>query len=171
MQDEEFSHADLYRRARRAHERRLRDAVQTVVEAAKPGRRLRGGDRAASSRPASAAIPYAPGGGVPRAREGEAGAARRRADPGRVSIADGVGGMHGVTHTIEEIRERGVPGFEVEVIGTDPNVDRRLSSVAEVEIPYYPGLRSACRASRRSSRRSPRALRRCSTSARPAPPA
>ena len=48
--------------------------------------------------------------------------------------------MHGVTHTLEEIRERGVPGFEVEVIGTDPNVDRRLSAVAEVDIPYYAGL-------------------------------
>ena len=34
--------------------------------------------------------------------------------------------MHGVTHTIEQIRERGVPGFEVEVVGTDPGVDRRL---------------------------------------------
>ena len=49
--------------------------------------------------------------------------------------------MHGVTHTIDEIRERGVPGFEVEVIGTDPHVDRRLSAVAEVEIPFYPGLK------------------------------
>ena len=28
--------------------------------------------------------------------------------------------MHGVTHTIERIREQGVPGWEVEVIGTDP---------------------------------------------------
>ena len=49
--------------------------------------------------------------------------------------------MHGVTHTIDEIRERGVPGFEVEVIGTDPHVDRRLSAVAEVEIPFYAGLK------------------------------
>ena len=49
--------------------------------------------------------------------------------------------MHGVTHTLDEIRERGVPGFEVEVIGTDPHVDRRLSAVAEVEIPFYPGLK------------------------------
>ena len=49
--------------------------------------------------------------------------------------------MHGVTHTLDEIRERGVPGFEVEVIGTDPHVDRRLSAVAEVEIPFYAGLR------------------------------
>ena len=33
-----------------------------------------------------------------------------------------------------------MPGFEVEVIGSDPHVDRRLPAVAEVEIPFYPGL-------------------------------
>ena len=55
-------------------------------------------------------------------------------------VADGLGTMHGVTHTIQQIRERGVPGFEVEVIGTDADVDRRLSSVAEIEVPFYPGL-------------------------------
>jgi glycosyltransferase involved in cell wall biosynthesis len=56
-------------------------------------------------------------------------------------VADGLGGMHGVTHTIQQIRERGVPGFEVDVIGTDADVDRRLSAVAEIEIPFYPGLK------------------------------
>ena len=49
--------------------------------------------------------------------------------------------MHGVTHTIEQIRERGVPGFEVEVIGTDAGVDRRLPAAAELEIPFYRGMR------------------------------
>ena len=68
--------------------------------------------------------------------------ATRDHEPIRVAlVADGIGGMHGVTHTLDEIRERGVPGFEVEVIGTDPHVDRRLSAVAEVEIPFYPGLK------------------------------
>jgi glycosyltransferase involved in cell wall biosynthesis len=56
-------------------------------------------------------------------------------------VADGLNGMHGVTHTLDEIRERGVPGFEVEVIGTDASVDRRLSAVAEVDIPFYAGLK------------------------------
>ena len=56
-------------------------------------------------------------------------------------LADGVGGMHGVTHTLDEIRERGVPGFEVDVIATDPHVDRRLPAVAEIDVPFYPGLR------------------------------
>jgi hypothetical protein len=48
--------------------------------------------------------------------------------------------MHGVTHTIQQDRERGVPGYEVEVIGTDCDVDRRLSAVAEIDIPFYRGL-------------------------------
>ncbi len=56
-------------------------------------------------------------------------------------VADGVGSMHGVTHTLQQIRERGLPGFEVEVLGTDPHVDRRLAAVAEVDVPFYPGLR------------------------------
>jgi len=34
-----------------------------------------------------------------------------------------------------------VPGFEIEVLGTDPEVDRRLAAVAEFDVPYYPGLR------------------------------
>ncbi len=73
--------------------------------------------------------------------------ARRRSsrpatgEPGRVAlVVDGAGSMHGVTHTIERIREHGVPGWEVEVIGTDPRVDRRLPAVAEVEVPFYAGL-------------------------------
>jgi glycosyltransferase involved in cell wall biosynthesis len=48
--------------------------------------------------------------------------------------------MHGVTHTLDEIRDRGVPGYDVEVIGTDANVDRRLPAVAEVDVPLYAGL-------------------------------
>ena len=39
------------------------------------------------------------------------------------------------------MRDRGVPGFEVEVVGTDAGVDRRLAAVAEVERADYPGLR------------------------------
>ena len=67
--------------------------------------------------------------------------AEREAEPHRVAlIADAAGSMHGVTHTIERIREEGVPGYEVEVIGTDARVDRRLPAVAEVEMPFYPGM-------------------------------
>jgi glycosyltransferase involved in cell wall biosynthesis len=56
-------------------------------------------------------------------------------------LADGIGSTHGVTRTIEEIRQRGVPGFEIEVVGTYPEVDRRLPAVAEFDVPFYPGLR------------------------------
>ncbi len=63
-------------------------------------------------------------------------------EPPRVAIlADGIGSTHGVSRTIEEIRQRGVPGFEIEVVATDPEVDRRLSAVAEFDVPFYPGLR------------------------------
>ena len=66
--------------------------------------------------------------------------------------------MHGVTHTIQQIRDRGVPGFEVEVIGTDADVDRRLSAVAEIDIPFYRGpedRRAKPAGDRRRARRGP----------------
>jgi glycosyltransferase involved in cell wall biosynthesis/predicted metal-dependent phosphoesterase TrpH len=139
LQADGFSHADLYRRSRRAHERKLRTVVEKALSTAEHG-----GD----AKPivgelfeaCIAAIPYAPAATflgrekaklVPRAEE-----------PRRVAlVADAVGAMHGVTRTLEEIRERGVPGYEVEVIGTDASVDRRLSAVAEVDVPFYPGLK------------------------------
>ena len=71
--------------------------------------------------------------------------------------------MHGVTHTLDEIRERGVPGFEVEVIGTDANVDRRLPAVAEVDIPLYAGLKIGVPSLPATSRRSPRGATTWST--------
>lgn len=55
-------------------------------------------------------------------------------------IADGIEAMHGVTHTIEQIRERGVPGFEVEVVGTDAWVDRRLPAATSLRVPFYEGM-------------------------------
>ena len=48
--------------------------------------------------------------------------------------------MHGVARTIEQIRERGVPGFEVEVVGTDAGVDRRLPAATALEVPFYAGM-------------------------------
>src|SRR5262249_49741648 len=140
----EFSHAELAKRARRVHETRLREAVERTVErvsaadgspevttiAGEAGREL--------FRAAIPAIPYAPAGtflGLEKAKLAPSEGPRRVA-----RIADAIGGVHGVTHPIERIRELGVPGYDVEVIGTDRNVDRRLSAVAEVEIPFYAGL-------------------------------
>ncbi len=135
LQSDGFSHAALERRARRCHERRLRAAVDAAVA-----------DPSALGAAASdlftacvAAIPYAPAAAFLGREKSKL--ATREGEPVRVAlVADGIGGMHGVTHTLDEIRERGVPGFEVEVIGTDAHVDRRLSAVAEVEIPFYRGL-------------------------------
>jgi glycosyltransferase involved in cell wall biosynthesis/predicted metal-dependent phosphoesterase TrpH len=139
LQDEDFSHADLFRRARRAHERKLAGAVDGVLAATTNGGDL-GAAAAGLFDACVAAIPYAPAAAF-LGRE-KAKLVQPEGEPLRVAlVADAVGGMHGVTHTLDEIRERGVPGFEVEVVGTDANVDRRLSAVAEVDIPFYAGLK------------------------------
>jgi glycosyltransferase involved in cell wall biosynthesis/predicted metal-dependent phosphoesterase TrpH len=139
LQADDFHHAALGRRARRCHERALRHAVTGAMR--------RAGDGVASLPDAAAAlfeacipaIPYAPASAF-LGRE-KARLAPREGEPPRVAlVADGLGAMHGVTRTIDELRQRGVPGFDVEVIGTDAHVDRRLSAVAEVEVPSYPGL-------------------------------
>ncbi|HTD57842.1 MAG TPA: glycosyltransferase, partial [Solirubrobacteraceae bacterium] len=180
MQEDDFSHSDLYRRACRLHEHKLREAVGRAVRAVSgevvgavnaqgdgatdtPGA-LAAGLEIGESTPGDAAIdhaevgaaavglfesciaaiPYAPATAFlskeqsKLARYGTSG----DGEPPRVAIlADGIGSMHGVTRTIEEIRGRGVPGFEVEVVGTDAGVDRRLSAVGEFELPFYAGLR------------------------------
>jgi glycosyltransferase involved in cell wall biosynthesis/predicted metal-dependent phosphoesterase TrpH len=140
MQADEFSHGDLFRRACRRHERKLAHAVQRVIsEVPRGGQADIAGAAVEVFDACVAAIPYAPAAAF-LGRE-KAKLITSDNEPLRVAlVADGVGGMHGVTRTLEEIRERGVPGFEVEVIGTDPKVDRRLSAVAEVDIPFYEGL-------------------------------
>jgi hypothetical protein len=140
LQEGELSHPDLERRARRIHERRLAESVQSAVEMAAGGSVDVGAVARSLFHACVPAIPYA-------AAEAFLGReklklSRSDSDRPRVAlVADGLGGMHGVTHTIQQIRDRGVPGFEVEVIGTDADVDRRLSAVAEVEIPFYEGLK------------------------------
>jgi glycosyltransferase involved in cell wall biosynthesis/predicted metal-dependent phosphoesterase TrpH len=138
MQDEDFSHADLARRARRVHERRMSEAVDRVAEAATAGEGY--GEAAKGLFEACVpAIPYVPA--TTMLGQEMAKLASPQGEPARVAlIADGAGSMHGVTHTIERIREHGVAGWEVEVVGTDPRVDRRLPAVAEIEIPFYAGM-------------------------------
>ncbi|HET8815344.1 MAG TPA: glycosyltransferase [Solirubrobacterales bacterium] len=137
LQEDGFSHADLYRRARRIHDRRLRSAVTGGTKAVADGdfpSAVKGLFEALVP-----AVPYAPATaflGAEKAKLRDRAGERRRV----AVIADGIGSMHGVTHTIEQIRERGVPVFEVDVVGTDPGVDRRLPAAAELEIPFYQGM-------------------------------
>ncbi len=140
LQEGEISHPDLYRRGRRIHERKLAEAVKEIV-AMGDGRAALDPQRAALDLfdACIPAIPYA----AASAFLGREKLKLTRSDGDRPRVAivgDGLGGMHGVTHTIQQIRERGVRGFDVEVIGTDADVDRRLSAVAEIDIPFYRGL-------------------------------
>ena len=139
LQEGELGHADLDRRARRVHERKLAAVVQDAVAGLEQGR-LDGGRSALALFDACIpAIPYAAASAF-LGRE-KAKLARSDGDRPRVAlVADAIGSMHGVTHTIQQIRARGVGGFDVEVIGTDADVDRRLSAVAEIDVPFYPGL-------------------------------
>jgi len=139
LQDGELTHADLDRRARRVHERKLAAVVRETIKSietqtpdlAKSALNLF--DACLPAIPYSAAASFL-------GRE-KAKLTRSDGDRPRVAlIVDGIGSMHGVTHTIEQIRARGVRGFDVEVIGTDCEVDRRLAAVAEIDIPFYPGL-------------------------------
>jgi glycosyltransferase involved in cell wall biosynthesis/predicted metal-dependent phosphoesterase TrpH len=139
LQSDGFSHGDLQRRARRWHERKLNAAVGAVLASA-AARDGWADSLLALFDACVPVIPYAPSAAF-LGREKHKLSGRDR-EPVRVAlVADGLGGMHGVTHTLDEIRERGVAGFDVDVIGTDMNVDRRLSAVAEVEIPFYAGLK------------------------------
>ena len=142
MQEDAFSHSDLYRRACRLHERKLRSAVELALRATRGEAEVLAAAQGLFEG-CIAAIPYAPATAflaseqtklerLPFGGDGET--------PRVAILADGIGSTHGVTRTIEEIRERGVPGYEIEVVGTDPQVDRRLSAVAEIDVPYYPGL-------------------------------
>jgi glycosyltransferase involved in cell wall biosynthesis len=137
LQAEDFSHADLYRRARRIHDRRLRTAIGEGTAAVARGEVAPAiGGLFEALLPA---VPYAPPTVFLGAEKAKL-AARSGERPRVALIADGIEAMHGVTHTIEQIRERGVPGFEVDVVGTDPGVDRRLPAAAALQVPFYEGM-------------------------------
>ncbi len=138
MQEDEFSHSDLHRKARRAHERKLREAIGEVQRVAETGKGY--AEAALSLFDAMIpALPYVPAMAILGAEKRKL--SSREGEPKRVAlVVDAIGSMHGVSHTVERLREHGVPGYEVEVIGTDSRVDRRLPAVAEVDVPHYPGL-------------------------------
>ncbi len=147
MQEESFSHSDLYRRACRLHERKLASAVEHAIGALTSetvDEREVGAAASGLFESCIAAIPYAPATAFlasEQAKLARTGAVSEGEPPRIAILADGIGSTHGVSRTIEEIRRRGVPGFEIEVVATDPEVDRRLSAVAEFDVPFYPGLR------------------------------
>jgi glycosyltransferase involved in cell wall biosynthesis/predicted metal-dependent phosphoesterase TrpH len=141
MQAPDFRHEALFRRARRCHERKLARAADDIVTGvARHGGAGLGQTASLVFDACIAAIPYAPAAAF-LGQEKRRLAAPRDGEPLRVAlVADGVGATHGVTHTLEELRHRGVPGFEIEVMSTDLIADRRLGAVAEVEVPFYAGL-------------------------------
>jgi glycosyltransferase involved in cell wall biosynthesis/predicted metal-dependent phosphoesterase TrpH len=137
LQADDFSHARLERRARHSHEQRLAGASQAFASDHAPSRI----EPAAEALLAACvpAVPYIPAAaflGRERAKM-----TPREGEPDRVAVvADGLANVHGVAQTLARLRELGVDGHLVDVIGTDANVDRRLPAVAELELPYYPGL-------------------------------
>jgi glycosyltransferase involved in cell wall biosynthesis/predicted metal-dependent phosphoesterase TrpH len=140
MQQDDFSHSALYRKASRAHERKLRLAVDQALEAISGQGSIESAALGVFTG-CIAAIPYGPAKAFLARERAKIDVGRGEGEHPRVAIiADGIGSTHGVSRTIEEIRHRGVPGFEIEVVGTDPEVDRRLAAVAEVDVPFYPGL-------------------------------
>jgi glycosyltransferase involved in cell wall biosynthesis/predicted metal-dependent phosphoesterase TrpH len=140
LQEGEIGHPDLERRACRIHERKLAAVIGEIVHGTETG----GGINPLRSahelfEACVPVIPYA----AAAAFLGREKFKLTRLDGDRPRVAlvtEGLNGTHGVSHTIQQIRDRGVPGFDVEVVGTDPGVDRRLTAVAEIDIPYYPGL-------------------------------
>jgi glycosyltransferase involved in cell wall biosynthesis len=138
MQADGFSHSSLARRAHRVHEQRMRRGIAMLSEATGSGT---GFVEAAGAMLEAVvpALPYVPAATI--VGQETAKLSGRDDEPGRVAlVVDGADSMHGVTATIDRIREHGVPGWEVDVIGVDPRVDRRLPAVAELELPLYPGL-------------------------------
>jgi glycosyltransferase involved in cell wall biosynthesis/predicted metal-dependent phosphoesterase TrpH len=139
LQDGELTHADLDRRARRVHERKLAAVVRETIQSLENHTPNLTNSALSLFDACLPAIPYA----AATSFLGREKAKLTRSDGDRPRVAlivDGIGSMHGVTHTIEQIRARGVRGFDVEVIGTDCEVDRRLAAVAEIDVPFYPGL-------------------------------
>ena len=138
MQADGFAHQGLYHRARCVHADRLGAAIPSCIDKV-----ARGELEDVPAELFAAAIPAVPyvAAAALVGRE-KARLVPRRDGRLRVAIAtDGIASVHGVSHTIAQIRERGVPGFDVDVIGTDSRVDRRLPSVADFDLPFYEGLR------------------------------
>jgi glycosyltransferase involved in cell wall biosynthesis/predicted metal-dependent phosphoesterase TrpH len=139
LQDDSAGHEEMRRRALHAHERLLHAAARDVPAAVSEGRL----DRALAmiAEACLPALPYVAATaflGRERAR-----AAPKHSDRTRrvALVADALDGIDGVTRLLDELRDRGIPGWQVDVIGTDAAVDRRLPTTVEIDVPYYPGRR------------------------------
>lgn len=138
MQRDGFRHRDLFRRARSVHDARLRAAASSLTAG------IADGDNIVAALPDlfAACLPVVPY--VPAIAFLAGERARLDEDRGRAPrvalVVDAIDAPHGVAHTVERTRELAVPGFEVEVVGTDRGVDRRLPAVAEVPMPHYQGM-------------------------------
>ena len=99
-------------------------------------------------------------GGLHRREQRQARASATASRRGSRSWRTAIGAMHGVTRTIEQIRERGVAGFDDRGDRHRPPTSTGGSRRSPTSrSPTTRGWRSACRAFRPPSRRSPRALR------------
>ena len=139
MQEDDFSHRDLFRRARAVH-----DAPPSrVADAAHRGDRL--GQRGTAGR--DAALRRLPPRRSPTRRRSHSwrasapgSHARRRTRP-----VSRWSSTRSARRTASPTRSSGSAswrsrGFDVEVVGTDRQVDRRLPAVAEVSMPFYEGM-------------------------------
>ncbi len=159
MQEDGFSHSDLYRRACRAHERKLRGAIEQALRS-RAGRARRRRRRRRALRELHRRDPLRPGHGLPRQRAGEA----RHASRGRRDAARGdPRRRHRLDARRHARRSRrsaraACAGFEIEVLGTDPDVDRRLLGGGRVRGALLPGPADRrAQPARRPCRRSPTA--------------
>ncbi len=136
-QDDRFTHADLYRRATRAHERRLRDAV---ARACRSGARRNRRDRRRPVHRRHSRHPLCPGGGLHRPRAFQAERPRRRAAADRDRRGRDWRDARRDAHDRGDPRGAVSRASTIEVIGTDRTSTAGFAAVADVEIPHYPGM-------------------------------
>jgi glycosyltransferase involved in cell wall biosynthesis/predicted metal-dependent phosphoesterase TrpH len=139
LQNDAAGHDALRRRAIHAHERLLRDAGAALSAVADGGSAVAVGRAVALA--CVPALPYVATSSF-MIRERRRSVASSSHPTRRVAlVADALDGVDGVARLVDELRRRGVPGWHVDVVGTDPSVDRRLAAAAEIELPFYAGRR------------------------------
>ena len=133
-------HADLFRRARRCHERKLaqRGRRDRRGGARRRGPRCRGDD---ALRRLPGGDPLRAGRGLPRPREGQARPPRRRAAARRARRRRASAACTASRTRSTSCASAACPASRSRSSAPTRNVDRRLSAVAEIDIPFYAGLK------------------------------